>query len=245
MRLPFVPAGMQAKAWPPVLAARGPGMRSALHSHHCLHFALAIEGELRIRTEASGRWTSAAGVLTASHEPHAIDSQGVEVVLVFFDPESEAGATFRPALDRPVVFLSAELRDALIQDADPLAIIRSGAKEWVRSAARVLRVPPPASQRTIHPRVRKLLAVLRKSGVDDDTSLDALADSVGLSPSRLMHVFTTSIGLPLRQYLAWLATSLRYRLLSRCWAFHAIAFVSSSKPSCLRRSSWYRLGRCW
>ena len=195
---------MQAKAWPPVIATSGPGMRSALHSHHCLHFALALAGELRFCTEASGRWSSAAGVLTAPHQLHAIDSRGVEVLVVFLDPESEAGAAFRPALDRPVVILSAEERDALVRDVDPLAIIRSGAEEWVRGAARTLRVPAPASRRAIHPRVKKLLAVLRKSGVDDNTSLGALASSVGLSPGRLMHVFTTSTGIPLRQYLAWL-----------------------------------------
>src|SRR6266568_2642542 len=49
-----------------------------------------------------------------------------------------------------------------------------------------------------------LLAVLRGSGVDDATSLEVLAKLVSLSPSRLMHVFTASVGIPLRPYLAWL-----------------------------------------
>ena len=52
--------------------------------------------------------------------------------------------------------------------------------------------------------VRKLLARLRKSGLEDDMSLEGLADAVGLSPGRLMHVFTQSVGIPLRPYLAWL-----------------------------------------
>ena len=46
--------------------------------------------------------------------------------------------------------------------------------------------------------------MLRASGVDDATSLEVLASLVRLSPSRLMHVFTASIGIPLRPYLAWL-----------------------------------------
>jgi transcriptional regulator GlxA family with amidase domain len=68
----------------------------------------------------------------------------------------------------------------------------------------VLQVPPPAGRRAIHPRVRKVLAVLRAAGVNDATSLEALAGLVRLSPSRLMHVFTESVGIPLRPYLAWL-----------------------------------------
>src|SRR5262249_24455711 len=56
----------------------------------------------------------------------------------------------------------------------------------------------------LHPAVRELLERLRKSGVEDDTSLEGLADAVGLSPGRLTRVFTESIGIPLRPYLAWL-----------------------------------------
>lgn len=204
MRLPSIPAGIHLMTWPPVLATRGPGFRGALHSHHALHFVLAIEGELRVRTSASGRWWGAPGVLTSPQVPHAIDAHGVEVLLVFLDPESDACAAVRPALDRAVRPLSEEERDALVRDVVPRTILRSGAEEWVRTAARTLRVTLPASQRRIHPRVRKLLAVLRASGVDEATSLEVLASLVGLSPSRLMHVFTASMGIPLRPYLAWL-----------------------------------------
>jgi AraC-like DNA-binding protein len=195
---------MNVTVWPPALATRGPGSRSALHSHHSLHFVLSIDGELRVRTSALGRWSSAAGVLTAADVPHAIDSHDTEVLLVFLDPESEAGAIFRPMLKRPVRLLSGQERSALVRDVVPRTILSSGAEEWVRNAAVVLGVPFPPSQRPIHPRVRKLLRTLHSSGVEEETSLAALAESVGLSPSRLMHVFTESIGIPLRPYLLWL-----------------------------------------
>lgn len=52
--------------------------------------------------------------------------------------------------------------------------------------------------------MRKLLRLLRDDPGEADTSLEALAARVGLSPGRLMHVFTASIGTPLRPYLAWL-----------------------------------------
>ncbi|HEY6002836.1 MAG TPA: helix-turn-helix domain-containing protein [Anaeromyxobacter sp.] len=204
MRLPAIPAGMNAKAWPPVLATRGPGWRGALHSHHSLHFVLAMEGELRVRTSAAGRWWSAAGVLTASDAPHAVDSEGVGMLVVFLDPESDAAATMRPALVRPVRPFSASERDALAREVLPRTVMRFSADEWVRNAAATLQVSIPPSQHMIHPQVRRLLAMLRAGGIDDATSLEALASAVGLSPSRLMHVFTASIGIPLRPYLAWL-----------------------------------------
>jgi AraC-like DNA-binding protein len=204
MRLPLVPAGLNVTVWPPVLATRGPGFPSALHSHHSLHFVFSIDGELRVRTSRLGRWSAAAGVLTSADTPHSIDSSGAEVLLLFLDPESDAGLTFRPLLKRPVRLLSAPERSALVEDVVPRAILSAGAEDWVRNAARILGVPLLASQRQIHPRVRRLLRMLRSSGVGDATSLDVLARSIGLSPSRLMHVFTESVGIPLRPYLSWL-----------------------------------------
>ena len=39
---------------------------------------------------------------------------------------------------------------------------------------------------------------------EEDLSLESLAERAGLSPSRFMHVFTESLGVPLRPYLLWL-----------------------------------------
>jgi len=67
----------------------------------------------------------------------------------------------------------------------------------------LLGAQPDQRPRAIHPSVRKLLRLLRKSAVVDG-SLEGLAGAVGLSPGRLMHVFTESMGIPLRPYVAWL-----------------------------------------
>ncbi len=204
MQLPLIPSGMHARAWPPALATRGPGRSCAWHSHHSLRFAIAVDGELRVRAKREGKWSSAAGVLTSPDAPHAIDAQGVEVLLVFIDAESAGGSSLRAALNGPFRLISDAERCALVRNVVPLEILRSGAGQWTLRAAETLGVPTPAPARAIHPRVRKLLEVLRNGGVNEATSLDVLASAVGLSPSRLMHVFTSSIGIPLRPYLAWL-----------------------------------------
>jgi AraC-like DNA-binding protein len=56
--------------------------------------------------------------------------------------------------------------------------------------------------RRIHPRVQRVLAYLQEQELDrHHTSLMWLALIAKLSPSRLMHVFTESLGIPLRPYL--------------------------------------------
>jgi AraC-like DNA-binding protein len=205
MLLPSVPAGPYVEAWPPMLAVRGPGLCGALHAHHAMHFVVAVDGELRIRTSDRGRWTTAAGVLTAPDIPHAIDARGVDQVIVFCDPESETGAALRQSLPGPLRFMSSAERAELVPGVeDPGSFASTDAHEWVRRAATTLGLTLPESRPVLHSVVRKLLARLRTSGLEDDMSLEGLAEALGLSPSRLMHVFTESVGIPLRPYLAWL-----------------------------------------
>ncbi len=204
MQLPLIPRGMPARAWPPVLATLGPGGPCAWHSHHSLRFALALDGEVRIRTSRQGKWSSAPGVLTAPDAEHLLDGHGANLLLVFLDPESAAGSSFRAALTGSVRLISDVERNALTRDVVPRAILRSGAAAWAAHAAEALGLPAPATPRAVHPRVRTLLSMLRNGGIDDATSLEVLAGAVGLSPGRLMHVFTSSVGIPLRPYLAWL-----------------------------------------
>src|SRR5262249_56386848 len=73
-------------------------------------------------------------------------------------------------------------------------------ERWVRTHLLHQRRPVK-----IHPRVNRVLKYLReKLGVSDDFSLKTLASISGLSQSRFMHVFTESVGVPLRPYILWL-----------------------------------------
>ena len=76
--------------------------------------------------------------------------------------------------------------------------------EWTHHAIGVLGGEAPARIRRVHPRVRRLLHHLHENLAEEDASLEALAAIAELSPGRLMHAFTTSIGIPLRPYLLWL-----------------------------------------
>jgi len=205
MQLPSMPAGLYAEPWPPVLATRGPGSLRTLHAHHAMHFVLALGGELKVRTGRRGRWTTAAGVFTAPDSPHAVDSRGVEMMVIFFDPESDVGDALRPGLEGTARLITAAERNELVRGVeDPRSFVGAGIDAWAGRAAAILGIPPRQPTRFLHPGIRRLLERLRTTGLEDDTSLERLAKEVDLSPGRLMHVFTESVGIPLRPYLAWL-----------------------------------------
>jgi AraC-like DNA-binding protein len=199
-RIP-APATGPLPSWPPVHTARGPGGSSGAHAHHAMHVVLSHDGVLRV--EVDGELHRVPGVLTAPDVKHAIDARGSEVTLVFLDPESDAGERLRATLRGPARWLTSAERDRIVRDDAAESMMERGGSGWTDWIVCALGVERPP-RRHVHPRVRKLLRHLSMLPVSADTSLEALAAAVELSPGRLMHVFTQSVGIPLRPYLGWL-----------------------------------------
>ncbi|MEC7520234.1 MAG: AraC family transcriptional regulator [Myxococcota bacterium] len=208
-----LPEAAPLSLWPSRLAVQTPGDASAGHAHHTMHLVLAREGTLTLRgdtlrgdtvraeTVPADRVAGAhAGVLTPPDVPHALDAEGQIVVLLFIDPESRPGRRLRAGLEG-IRTLSAGERDALLEGL-PARPTSSELDAWARRT--LDRLAGEEAPAPMHPKVRALLEALRELPPDADTSLEALAARVSLSPSRLMHAFTESVGIPLRPYLRWL-----------------------------------------
>ena len=184
--------------WPSRLAAQAPGDESAPHAHHAMHLLLARSGYLLVQVGDDRHY--APGVLTAPDVRHAVNSTGSVVVLSFWDPESVDGASLRATFEGDVRLISEDERSALLTEL-PDAPGRDDLDTFTARARNTFAAP--TTRPSMHPDVRALLRVLRDEA-EIDTSLEALTARVSLSPSRLMHVFTESVGIPLRPYLLWL-----------------------------------------
>jgi AraC-like DNA-binding protein len=89
------------------------------------------------------------------------------------------------------------------------AIDKARVEQWVTQTL-LQRGTSPSIDR----RIKRALRIVRDNliGSDDEPdaakpkllSLEVLAETVGLSTSRFMHLFTTSVGIPLRPYILWL-----------------------------------------
>jgi AraC-like DNA-binding protein len=183
-----------------------------LHRHHCVQLLMALRGELRIREGARRKWMTCGAVVVQPDAPHEVDAPRETVLIGCFDPESELGAgllarvaqiigvqtTMTPPVMNVPDFHVRQWREAL---GDPEALDADTVERWLRESLLGIR----ASDRRIHPAVRRALHALRDRIADfDDTSLAELAQLGRLSPSRFMHVFTESVGVPLRPYVRWL-----------------------------------------
>ncbi len=168
-----------------------------------MHLVVALRGELRVRGPASEGFNVSYGVITKADVEHAIDASGAEVLLVFVDPESEQGVMLAAALDGPLVLLDERVAHSLDLSLSARELMGPEGPSWLTDVASRLGVEPVARRRVIDPRVKRAVSLLKDAGLEDDVSLEHIAAELGLSSSRLMHLFTASMGLPFRSYLRW------------------------------------------
>jgi AraC-like DNA-binding protein len=178
----------------------GPGFTAARHSHHCVQLVMLMRGTLRIRTGPGDKWKSCGAALVRPDALHEVDvRRGSTLLLGFVDVESELGAALAEIAHGDILCIPAkqvtQWRGALGPNLNQASV-----EQWVRRDLLNGRRPVK-----IHPRVNRVLKHLRERlGRGSDFSLKTLAVISGLSPSRFMHVFTESVGVPLRQYILWL-----------------------------------------
>jgi AraC-like DNA-binding protein len=170
------------------------------HAHHAMHLVVARHGPIIVRSESGAGVAAARGVLTAPDVPHALDARGADVVLVFIDPESGAGARMAGAMTDSVALLSDDQVDHLWAIMGPDASFEALTR-WAPRALEYL--APHGRARRIHPRVRATLRHLEQLPPGKEPALQELAELAGLSGSRFTHAFAESVGVPLRTYLLW------------------------------------------
>jgi AraC-like DNA-binding protein len=193
--------GASAFAWPAALFLWGPGSWTDLHRHHCVQLVMAFDGTLRFRQRQRQRWTTCGAVLVKPDAWHEVNARGTHVLIAFVDAESELGAALveRTASDvAPIP--PATVAEWSTQLGEPTSLTVARVEPWVTKTLLCDRRPP-----SIDHRVKRVLRGLPgRLAEAEAVSLSAVAASVRLSPSRFMHLFTTSVGVPLRPYVLWL-----------------------------------------
>src|SRR5262249_32985521 len=128
-----------------------------------------------------------------------VDAREGAVLIAFVDAESELGSALGERIEEDILAISStqvERWRALLGEAPS----DSSVERWVRTELLCGRRPVK-----LHPNVHRVIDHLRERiGFAENFSLKSLAEIAGLSQSRFMHVFTESVGVPVRPYILWL-----------------------------------------
>ena len=185
--------------WPAAMIVWGPGFVSTPHHHPCTQLILTLRGSLRISGGPRASWKRCGAALVRHDAVHQIDARGTHVVMAYIHTASELGVALGELIAGDITRVSpARLARWRASLGSPVRGNR--VDQWVRND--LLNGGPPVG---IDERVQRVLTYVRQSiGSSRDFSLSTLAALVGLSRSRFMHLFTQSLGAPLRPYVRWL-----------------------------------------
>ncbi len=181
---------------------------NAVHAHHAVQVALALEGQFRFQSPADDVWLDCAGAVITSNKPHAFDGRGAALLAhIFVEPESPPGRVLLqlfPAelgiclMTGPLQEAAAQRLSASYRASHKPADLVATAREVIRLLTDGVDVPSPAD-----PRILKVLEYLR-GNLNEAVSLTSAAAQVHLSPSRFRHLFVEQVGLAFRPYVLWL-----------------------------------------
>jgi AraC-like DNA-binding protein len=174
------------------------------HAHHAIQLTFSLQGAQTLRT--ADAQLEGPAIAVAPDTDHAFSASG-HVAFLFVEPESPAGQAISAALlgtdavasvptdglDDLLAQLRQRPQPVLPEDEDLAAI---GRRLIARIAGAVAAGP-------LDPRVETMIAYAA-ANLDKPLSLATATSHIGLSPSRLRHLFVAETGLAFKTYVLWL-----------------------------------------
>jgi AraC-like DNA-binding protein len=178
---------------------------AAMHRHYPMELHLALERPCRL--DFGTGWKEFRTVAIESNRAHRFDGSGGWQALLMIDPACEAAVYLRREALRGESFrgLDAEKLDSFIaafseykERAHPYEEAQALCNDLLRSLS-----DESAYLEQSSPRIREIMKILRCLP-EKKISAEELARRIGLSESRMAHVFKEGTGIPLRPFLLWL-----------------------------------------
>lgn len=185
-----------------LLLGRSEG-RIGAHAHHAIQVVISMNGEPAICADG-GDWQSGQGFIVLPDVIHSYEGRGADGAMLFVDPESNEGEWLRTSLTQEITFVpDARLADCSseIRQFCERPIESMDARSLIRHCIHSLCAGVPPLRRW-DSRITASLNTIRESK-DLRVSLDDIAATVSLSPSRFAHPFAEQVGLPFRRYILW------------------------------------------
>ncbi len=180
----------------------GPVGPTDCHAHHA--YQLVVHAGLPVVVDGTG--TSMVGpiVVVEPDVRHAFSDVCDDVLIAYIDPESDVGRQLH----------GCRIAATPVAAGQPISSVAGASPpdNWSRAEEAVQRIVAAVCQPSAvtpmswwrHPAIDAALA--RLPALADDGAIDVsdLAAEVGLSVSRLTHVFSEEVGTPIRSYVRWM-----------------------------------------
>lgn len=198
-----------------------------MHAHHYLQLGLSVKETIELH---ASNWPDPKRVrsfLVSSDVTHQVRLSGVDqVIMIWLDPEFRVKRSIcSPAeILTPLGDLEKKLSPYLSKplNCEMARQIRQIVTGW----------PADDASDLLDERIASCLSWIKEHLTERTITAEMLAETVFLSRSRLMHLFSDQIGIPIRKYILW--QRLRHALLQLAdgqtitEASHAAGFTDSA-----------------
>lgn len=236
------------------------------HMHHALQVIIDRKEHFGLRID--GNSIECGGVIIGPDLRHHLLSSSDSQVHLFIDRETAvARAITRQHLEKKnVKILNGTLLQRLrecIDASDNFLGSCAEADDVYGKIVSVLGGYARHSEEAVDPRIQAVMNLMQEKQLSHKLTIAELAQHACLSESRLMHLFSKQIGIPLRRYSLWLRVLTAMRLIaegkqSLTEAAYSAGFSDSAHlsrtyrsmfgltiSSCLKISSFVHVNSCF
>lgn len=169
---------------------------TGVHSHHAIQIVLTAKEKFQIRLENNLSFASA--VIIDSDVEHELFASGTHCIFFYVEPESEFGQKLKEKMHGEYEFFD-DHKD-LCTDLVSSCVQRPSVREFRKIVQQHWHMPEKKT--SFDPRIGQVLHL-----IDDvefkKTKISGLAGKIGISESRLQHLFKEQVGISIRKYLLW------------------------------------------
>ena len=185
------------------------------HGHHALQIMLNREGLFQF--SMNGSIMECGGAIIASDRSHRLLSSNDSQIHVWIERESSVARAITKqhlAKDNFKILdgdLLLRLRSCTDSPDNILGSCEKAHNLYVKLVSE-LGGYSGCSEEEIDPRIQSVMKLLQDKYLSQKLSITEIARHVNLSESRLIHLFTKEVGIPLRRYVLWLRLSTAVRM---------------------------------
>lgn len=175
------------------------------HSHNTLQLVFDIEKEFLLRDENS-EWTPYSAVIIDAEHNHQLDSNGSIQLFLYLDKESRYAKLLKNKylLEQSINSI-AQVRVGRLNDHffKQLLVQNNCDKMFLGCISILQKLLNFSKQEKLDQRVEKAVNFITKSAIKDFKVKD-VALEVGLSESRLRHLFKAHVGQSIQNFIMWM-----------------------------------------
>lgn len=189
--------------WTGLFMYIGRAIDTSIHKHHTVQIAISFDEPFEIILP--GRTLKHKAVIIDSDQPHECRTFNNQFLLLNIDPETRIGIALKKgylANQKISELPAAEASEFTSKLSGILAAQSDNDEIHAITHQFIYALADLDEPISMDERILEVINIL-KHQFDEQVKVTELAARVFISPSRLIHLFTEQVGIPIRKYILW------------------------------------------